>query len=236
MHLTAPGTRTSTSAWTRSSRARASGGTVAKYSSCVVKDIAHLSLRVSRPAIQRADGGVPSVLCPRRRPPRRSSGRSGFGGSTRIRAEISKYAASRKAVSAEIPRLARIMSFTLAAGTSRSRASLFWPTLKGRRNSSRRTSPGGIGCNVLLMISSVIVHELDILGPVGHHADHRINGIVQPPTSVSPSARPWRSRRGCGRGRERRRRGSGGRRASRPGPGRPRRSVSSRAAPIRPAG
>jgi len=56
--------------------------------------------------------------------------------------EVPKKAASRKAVSAVIPRFASTISLMRLGGTPVARASAFWLMSMGTRNSSRSTSPG----------------------------------------------------------------------------------------------
>jgi hypothetical protein len=56
--------------------------------------------------------------------------------------EVPKYRASRTAISGVIPRFSRTISFTVGAETPKSTDNLYGEMPIGRRNSSRRISPG----------------------------------------------------------------------------------------------
>lgn len=69
-------------------------------------------------------------------------------------ADVPKNFASRRAVSAVIPRLRRTISLILRGGTPILRASLFWLIPIGLRNYSESTSPGCIGCSLFFITLS----------------------------------------------------------------------------------
>src|SRR5699024_5719744 len=73
-------------------------------------------------------------------------------------ADVPKYFASRRAVSAEIPRLHWTISLIRRGGTPIDTASLFCEIPKPSMKSSLRTSPGWIGS-----ILSVLVNDLHLL-------------------------------------------------------------------------
>src|SRR5580693_6633230 len=60
-----------------------------------------------------------------------------------------------------MPRFPRTMSLMRPGGTSSARASWFWLISAGRRNSSRRISPGGIGSSFFFM--ALLRHWLMII-------------------------------------------------------------------------
>src|SRR5258706_15717 len=77
--------------------------------------------------------------------------------------EVLSNCASRRAVSALMPRLPRMISFRRFRETPRRRAASAWPTPSGFRNSSSRISPGGIAGPSQLE-SLVIILDADFVG------------------------------------------------------------------------
>ena len=91
-------------------------------------------------------------------------------------ADVPKYAANRKAVSAVIDRSPWTMAWMRLGGTWSSRANALMLRPRGFMNSSARISPGWIGssgCDFLAMASSVIVDDLDLMriAAAPHEAD-----------------------------------------------------------------
>src|SRR5205807_4019608 len=77
--------------------------------------------------------------------------------------DILSKRASRRAVSALMPRLPRMISFRRFNEIPRRRAASAWPTPSGFRNSSSRISPGGMDGPSQLG-SLVIILDADLVG------------------------------------------------------------------------